>query len=91
VSNHSGSYMLNDVLRMLERYSVFDMLGDKKTQELVLEIVRMSDDYDCNVDEILDNIGEHVGVCYDCLRPAREFRDGICKECWERDSALSKD
>ena len=89
MSNHSGSYMLNNVLMMLQRYSVFDMIGAKKTQELVLEILWMSHDYDCNAGEILYNIGESVGVCHYCRGPAHEFRDGICKECWDNDPTLS--
>ncbi|WP_133511802.1 hypothetical protein [Candidatus Thiosymbion oneisti] len=36
MSNHSGSYMLNDVLNTLQRYSVFDALGKEKTQKTAL-------------------------------------------------------
>ena len=85
MSNHSGSYMLNGVLRMLERESVFDYLGKERTQSIVLNILKMSYQYDCNPGEILEDIGERVGICFYCCKPADEFRDGICKECCEKD------
>ncbi len=42
MSNHSGSYMLNNVLEMLEKQSIFDYLGKEKTRSLVHDIVNMS-------------------------------------------------
>jgi hypothetical protein len=41
MSNHSGSYMLNDVLHMLEKRSVFELLGKEQSYELILEIIKM--------------------------------------------------
>jgi len=76
--------MLNDILRMLERESVFEYLGKEKTQNLVLDILKMSYRYDCNPGEILEDIGERVGLCYYCSKPADEFRDGICRKCYEK-------
>ncbi len=85
MSNHSGSYMLNNVLMMMEERSVFKLLGKEETQALVIDIIKMSEQYDCNPGEILDDIGERVGVCYYCQNPADEFHDGICKSCYEKD------
>jgi len=34
-----------------------------------------------NSGEILEDIGERLGICYYCLRPADVLNDGICKEC----------
>ncbi|WP_141699109.1 hypothetical protein [Candidatus Thiosymbion oneisti] len=84
MSNHSGSYMLNDVLNTLQRYSVFDALGKEKTQAMVIEIIKMSQQYDYNPGEILENMDERLGICHFCLSPADEFHDGICKKCHER-------
>lgn len=86
MSNHSGSFMLNGVLKMMEEQSVFSLLGKAKTQVLVKDIIKLSDDYDCNPDEILDDIGERVGICYYCEEPAEEFHDGVCKSCCEEDA-----
>ena len=85
MSNHSGSYMLNEVLLMLEEQSVFKLLGKEKTQALVTGIIKMSHRYDCNSGEILEDIGERVGICYYCEKPAQDFHDGICKSCYEKD------
>jgi len=76
--------MLNDVLRLLEKRSVFDLLGKEKAQELILDIIKISYQYDCSSGEILEDIGEHFRICYYCLNPAEEFHDGICKECFEQ-------
>ena len=82
MSNHSGSHMLNKVLKTLDQYSVYDFLGHDKTQELVGAILKISWQYDCNPGEILDDgIGERLGVCRYCQRPADEFQDGVCLRC----------
>jgi recombinational DNA repair protein RecR len=86
MSNHSGSYMLNEILKMLEKESIFEYLGKEKTQKIVFDIINMSYQYDCNPGEILEDIGERVGICYYCKRPADEFCDGVCKKCYEKDN-----
>ena len=85
MSNHSGSYMLNNILKILEQESVFQLLGKEKTQNLIFDILKMSYQYDCNPGEILEDIGEQVGICYCCQSTADEFHDGICKTCHETD------
>jgi hypothetical protein len=67
MSNHTGSYMLNDVLKMLERYGVFGFLGEARTYELVMEIVRLGGYCDCNDEEMLREIGERLEICYTCV------------------------
>ena len=76
MSNHSGSYLLNEVLSALEKRKIFDFLGKEATQDTVLEIIRIARRYDCNPGEILDAIGTRVGVCYYCLTPQSRF----CRE-----------
>ena len=84
MSNHAGSYMLNEVLRALERRGVFELLGRPAAQELVIEIVRLSDHYDCNVGEILEEMGEKLGICSWCLTPRTDLADCICGACRAR-------
>ena len=67
MSDHSGSHMLNKVLRLMEQRSVFELMGRDADQQLVREIARLSRRYDCNPGEILDEIGERLGICYYCL------------------------
>lgn len=81
MSNHSGSYMLNEVLKKLDEKSVFALLGKEETQTLVQEIIKISYAYDCNPGEILEDMAERVGVCSYCLKGADEFYDGVCSRC----------
>ncbi|MGB3767620.1 MAG: hypothetical protein WA947_13780 [Phormidesmis sp.] len=81
MSNHSGGYMLNEVLALLEKESVFEFWGKVKTQKLVRDIVRIGYDYDCNSGEILEDIGIRIGLCSCCRKPTEEFRNGLCQNC----------
>lgn len=83
MANHSGSYMLNDVLKRLEASTVFESLGREQAQRLVVDIVKISLEYDCRGYEVLEGIGQRLGVCDSCLKPAEELRDGVCVECSE--------
>jgi hypothetical protein len=82
MSNHTGSYMLNDVLLLLDKYKFNRLLGREQTQRFVLDILELSKNYDCNVSEILCNgVGPRVGLCYYCLQPATEFSAEACLKC----------
>ena len=83
MSNHLGSYLLNDVLCLLEEKGVFELLGRRKTQSLLNRIVGLSFDYDCNQNEILEEIAERLGFCSCCLRSAKKFEYGLCPRCRE--------
>ena len=83
MSNHSGSYMLNEILQSPELQSVFQTIGAEKTQSIVLKILQISNYYDCNAGEILNEIGEQLGVCYHCQQAANNFIDGVCQNCYE--------
>jgi hypothetical protein len=86
MSNHSGSYLLNNIITIMDGYQIFDVLGREKTQQFVIEIVKKAQRQDdCNPGEILDGLGEKLGVCYYCLKPANEFIDGLCLNCYEPD------
>lgn len=82
MSNHSGSYMLNHVLEVMEEEQVFAQLGREKTIHLVQKIVGMSFGYDCNRGEILEGIGARLGICYGCAKVTQELTDGLCHECY---------
>lgn len=81
MSNHSGSYMLNNVLEVLEEEQVFVQLGREKSIRLVQRIVGMSFGYDCNRDEILDGIGARLGICRGCVKADPILTDGLCHDC----------
>ena len=62
MSNHSGSYMLNSLLAMLERESYFSRVSPEKTTEFVSHVLGLAMDQDGNPGEVLDGIGERLGI-----------------------------
>lgn len=62
MSNHAGSYMINDILYILDEYKVFDVLGKQKTLDLLNKIRKVGIENDCNDGEILDEIGEKLKI-----------------------------
>jgi hypothetical protein len=81
VSNHDGSYMLRDVLTLLDSAGIWEQMPRAKMQQLVVEMVRFAcHRHDCNAGEILDG-HEKLGVCYYCWSPGKTLRRGICQAC----------
>ena len=83
MANHAGGHMLNRVLRTLEGESVFEYLGRERTQNLTLNFLRLAEKYDCVAAEVLEGIGQRIGVCHRCERAADDFVDDGCRECHE--------
>jgi hypothetical protein len=83
MSNHTGSYMLNDVIGVMAEAKVFELLGKEKSRKMVVEIVKMASNYDCNNGEILEGHTDHLQLCYYCLSTATNLSDGICDKCHE--------
>ncbi len=81
MSNHAGSYLLNSVLYILDKYQVYETLGKEKTLALIGEINKLAEKYDCNPGEILENIGEKLGICYFCWQYGDNFEYGLCGKC----------
>lgn len=81
MSNHSGSHMLNSLLVMLERESYFSEIGLDRTTEFVAHIVDRACEYDGNPGEVLDGIGERLGICYQCIRRSDNLHFGACASC----------
>ena len=81
MSNHDGSYMLNDILILLEEYKFFTTLTKKEISKFCQKVKSIGGEHDCNNGEIFDGIGERLKICYWCFNSAEEMVDGICKEC----------
>ena len=81
MSNHSGSYMLNSLLVMLERESFFSQIGPERTTEFVSDVLRLAHGYDGNPGEVLDGIGERLGICYQCHQRRDALEHGVCASC----------
>ena len=82
MSNHSGSYMLNDVLRKIKDMGIFEAIGKEKSRVFSLEVTKIGRHYDCNNGEILEDVGREVGICCCCLKETYELDySGLCEEC----------
>jgi len=82
MSNHSGSYMLNEIISVLNREQVFEFWGKERTQRIMLEMLsRATSEYDCNPGEVLEGHGTTLGLCYDCKLPADNVVDDLCQKC----------
>jgi hypothetical protein len=81
MSNHSGSYMLNEVLYIAKEMGIFNDVGKDEFRKFALELIKLGRKYDCNKGEILMNIGEELGVCYGCLNDTEDIENGLCKDC----------
>ena len=75
--------MLNAVLHLLneEKYDFFNTIGKDKTLSFIKNILRLSYDNDCNEGEILENVGEELGICYNCVQSSDSIEDGLCLKC----------
>ena len=85
MSNHAGGYMLNRVLTLLEERRFFADLEPDEICEFLSEIAKIGYNYDCNSGEILEGIGERLGICYCCMKPAESFEYGVCSSCLQED------
>ena len=83
MSNHGGSHMLNKVLLLLEKEGIFEGIGKHRAQEMVLRMIEISDDHDCNPGEILKDIGTRLGICHFCLEAKDDVKDDLCVDCRE--------
>jgi hypothetical protein len=82
VANHDGGRMLNHVISLLRRDGVFKHLGRSRSQQLVSEIVRWADhEHDCLAYEILEGHAAALGLCSDCLEPAKGLVEELCRKC----------
>ena len=82
MSNHEGSYLLNQVISKLDERKVFEFLGPEKTHEFLQETVNLATlKYDCNSGEILEDHADRFNICYGCLKRSESLEDGLCREC----------
>ena len=81
MSNHSGSYIINNILNVLDEFNIFKILGKEETLKLLNEIRSIGYDNDCNDGEILEDIGEKLKVCYQCYEYSKKLEYGVCEQC----------
>lgn len=89
MSNHSGSYLIQDVLAIIEELGFFENIEKQKISNLCKKIASMAmGHYDCNPGEIMDKISPKHGICYHCwgVVSDNEKNDGFhgfCRKCNE--------
>jgi hypothetical protein len=81
MSNHTESYLINDIIKIFDKYEVFEFLGKEKTLKLLLEIKDLGSERDCNDDEILYKIGNKLKLCYECWQYTDKLDIGRCEKC----------
>ena len=82
MSNHSGSYMLNDIIKMLDDKQVLETIGLEKSQQVIAKLVRIATrQYDCNAGEILEGHTDRLNLCYCCLAISTDLESGLCRNC----------
>jgi hypothetical protein len=82
MSDHTGSYMLNDMIQMLDDEQVLETIGLPKTQQVITKLVRIATrKYDCNSGEILEGHTDRLHLCYCCLAIATDLESGLCQSC----------
>jgi hypothetical protein len=82
MSNHSGSRMLNDVIKMLDRQQIFSAMDKDTAQKLIKDIVQMASlQYDCNRGEILAGHSQKFNLCYCCLADTCNLKDELFPTC----------
>lgn len=97
MSNHTGGYLLNYALQRLAENGLVERLGKRKVQAIVLDIVACATrQYDCNSSEILNELGERLGICYCCEEAVREIKGDVCLKCrkeggWDDDEEEATD
>ncbi len=83
MSNHTGSYILNEILREVIGLDMLAALSDQQVERLIRKIWELCWKYDCNWGEIIDeSLAGHLGVCRSCGDRGMELnKDGYCAEC----------
>jgi hypothetical protein len=81
MSNHADSYLLNDLLKKIAARRIFEKLGQTKTRAFLKKVLEISNKYDCNQNEVLEDLGKKLGICKECLRFDKIIKEDLCPKC----------
>ena len=84
MSNHSGSYMLNEIVHGLVDMGVLNIMSAAQTKMLRKLLRRVRGEYDCNWSEIMDaELAKLLKTCARCADESEEVSAdyGICAAC----------
>ena len=85
MSNHSGSYLANELLTWFYDTGVTQNWDKKQRAALASKLWSICSDYDCNMGEILEGLGDKLHICYYCNRVKKRIKDDLCAECRRED------
>ena len=80
MSNHSGSYMLNELTQEIISIGLLATATDEQKVKLTKKLWYLCHEYDCNWGEIIDkNLAEQLDVCCGCgVRGTPRNEQGYC-------------
>lgn len=83
MSNHDGSYMLRDVLRLMLDKEFFNGKTDEERQDFMRKMMSICDRYDGNVYEAVEGIESRLRYCHMCKKVVQVIHeeDSICSKC----------
>jgi hypothetical protein len=82
MSNHGGSYLLNYVLRTMDKYHMLENIDAAVRHKFIKSIVEVAcDECDCNPGVILEDIGGRYQICYLCLNQKELVEYDTCADC----------
>lgn len=83
MSNHSGSYMLRDVLELMLEKDFFEGKTDQEREEFIRGIMDICQAHDGNEGEAVYDIAEELRYCYWCRKVVPVIRKGEhwCSKC----------
>ncbi|HIE29378.1 TPA: hypothetical protein EYP66_19075 [Candidatus Poribacteria bacterium] len=83
MSNHAGSYMLNDLLSKMVEFGYFKDMNEVENKKFLTMINKLIFYNDCNLGEVFDEkLAKVFNICRYCSKYRLDINDeGYCKEC----------
>lgn len=96
MSNHGGSYMLNEVLQYLEGDTTplghaFRTMLARDRAKFFNDILKIGRGHDCNDSEIMSFIGRKYGFCYYCRENKEPPKMQECLSRYEKQFYICED
>lgn len=83
MSNHSGGYILNELLHEINTLGLLTHISDESKEKLIMKLLKLCGGYDCNWGEIIDEeLASLFSVCRYCRKTKPEIgKGGYCVTC----------
>ena len=81
IMDDNFSYLLNDVLRIMIEANLFNNISDENKELFFTRLLNIIEENHCNKKEVLEDIGQEIGICYCCFKVKKVFEYGKCIDC----------